>query len=404
MPVDILDHTRDLSGRETHRLTSLYPPPAYVKTASHERLCGDPETLPAHIYADPTHKLYPCHSAPATWMSATYFYDKRASHDPGKADLIEKRILEAAIHFGIGGDVTELRKKIAANVGDELTKLADDDFALIWHFENGTKERHWPLRNAREVQFAADHFAKHRDKFAFDDRHKIAVRILEKALSFGAHLGGHDDVLEKSAGNGGCSARTAAEMCESRAKMVKAAYPEYSEELLKMAGIIRSAPAQARGHDKLLKLAGMIDLFDRATNLNKLYDAGGLPRPEEVLFQVTEKEARAFVDAKVQTTTGNVYAIADFEKVSVDKVREWMGDEFTDAVAAGGLYVDGSKVATIVPTLDRGAATSLDRMMEAASLAPVMRDKAASAGISRDQLFSLAAKYQPGQIVRGSVL
>ena len=398
MPADILDHTCDLSGRETHRLTSLYSPPAYVKTASHERLCGDPETLPVHLYADPTHKAYPCHSAPATWMSAVYFYDKQASHEPGKAALIEKRILEAATHFGVGGDVAELRKKVAANVGDELTKLADDDFALIWHFENGTKERHWPLRNAKEVQFAAGHLVTHRDKFAFADRQKIATRILEKALTFGAHLDGHDDVLEKTAGNGGCSARTAAEMCESRAKMAKAAHPEYSEELLKMATIIRSAPAQARGHDKLLKLAAMIDLFDRATLLNRMYDAGGLPRPEEVLFQITEKEARSFVDAKVQTTTGNVYAIADFEKVGVEQVREWMGDEFVDAVTAGDLFVDGAKMAAIVPTLDRGAANSLDRMMQAAAIAPVMRDKAASAGISREELKALAAKYQPGRL------
>lgn len=360
--------------------------------------------MPAHVYADPTHKLYPCHSAAATWMSATFFYDKRASFEPGKADLIEKRILDAAIHFGVGGDVSELRKKAAANVNDELSKLDDDSFALIWHFQNGTKERHWPMRNAREVKFAAAHLVKHRDKFKFEDRHKIATRILDKAQEFGAHLEGNDEVLEKTAGLGGCSARTAAEMLESRAKLTQRAYPEYAAELVKIAATIRQCPTQARGHDKLLKLAAHVDLFDRATSLTHMYGEGGLPRPEEVLFQVTEKEARSFVDARVQTTTGNVYMIADLEKVAVEQVREWMGDEFVDAVTAGDMFIDGAKMAAIVPTLDRGAAASFDRMMQAAAVQPTMRDKAASAGISRAELFAAAAKYQPGRIHTTSVL
>ena len=85
MASSILDHTQDLSGVETHRLTSLYAPPEFVKTASHEQLYG-PEGggLPNHVFADPVHRLYPCHTKAATWMSCLFFMDKMAGAGSGK--------------------------------------------------------------------------------------------------------------------------------------------------------------------------------------------------------------------------------------------------------------------------------------------------------------------------------
>ncbi len=395
MPVDILDHTCDLSGRETHRLQALYGQPEWVKSASHEQKCGDPEQLPSHIYADPTRKLYPCHTKAATWMSAAFFYDRKSQHDPAKAELIEARILKAADYFACRGDVDALREKINRNVADELTKLSNDDFAVVWNYADGTVDRHWPLRNAKEVQFASQQFAKHRDKFAFVDRHRIANKILDKALEFGAHLEGRDELLDKTAARGGCSARDAAAAFQKRAELTKRTHPDGSAEMQKMAAVILEFPAQARGLDSLIKLAGHLDTYDRLTSLNKLYDAGGLARPEETLFAVGEKCASDFVQAHVETTTGNTYAISDLEKVAVEQVREWMGDEFVEAVTLGDIFVDGTKMAAIVPTLDRGAAAMFDRMMEAAAVQPVIRDKAASAVLRRQDLAALASQYQP---------
>ena len=77
-----------------------------------------------------------------------------------------------------------------------------------------------------------------------------------------------------------------------------------------MAEDIRKYPAQARGLDNLIKLASLIDQFDRTAGLVKLYGDGGLARPEEVLFSVNEKCASQFVTAHVETTTGNTYAIS----------------------------------------------------------------------------------------------
>ena len=90
----------------------------------------------------------------------------------------------------------------------------------------------------------------------------------------------------------------------------------------------------------------------------------------------------------VETTTGNVYALDDLEKLAVDDVREWLGDDFAEAVSAGGVYMDRSKLAAIVPTLDRGMAAMLDRLMSEKSAGAVV--KSASA----DNLLSLARLHE----------
>lgn len=382
-----LDQAHDVSGRETHRLTTLYPQPDFVKNAAHEKLSGAAD-LPRHLYADQRHKLYPCHTAPATWMSALFFTDKKAQFDAKEAEAIQSKIHQAAEYFGIRGAVAELEEKMAASAAQDINSLPDSEFAIVWVSDVGGKERHWPLRNAEEVKFAAAHFKTFRDNFVFDDRHVIATKILEKAAQYGADVSGAEGSLELAAGLGACAAKVASDMIKDRVGLTRRQHAQLAGELSKLAEVIDQNPERARTVEMRLKLASAVDNFDRSTNLYRLYDAGGLPRPEEVLFAITEKVARDFLDSNVETTTGNVYALNDLEKLAVEDVREWLGDDFADAVSAGGVYMDRDKLAAIVPTLDRGMATMLDRLMQDKSAAPVV--KAASA----DNLLSLARLHE----------
>ena len=138
-----LDQAHDVSGRETHRLTTLYPQPDFVKNAAHEKLSGAAD-LPRHLYADQRHKLYPCHTAPATWMSALFFADKQAQFDAKEAAAIQSRIHQAAEYFGIRGAVAELEEKVAASATQDINSLPDSEFAIVWVSDVGGKERHWP--------------------------------------------------------------------------------------------------------------------------------------------------------------------------------------------------------------------------------------------------------------------
>jgi hypothetical protein len=382
-----LDQAHDVSGRETHRLTTLYPQPDFVKNAAHEKLSGAAD-LPRHLYADQRHKLYPCHTAPATWMSALFFADKQAQFDAKEAAAIQSRIHQAAEYFGIGGAVAELEEKIAASATQDINSLPDSEFAIVWVSDVGGKERHWPLRNAEEVKFAAAHFKTFRDNFVFEDRHVIATKILEKAAQYSADVSGAEGSLELAAGLGACAAKVASDMIKDRVRLTSRQHTQLASELSKLAEAVDQNPEKARTVDMRLKLASAVDNFDRSTQLYRLYDAGGLPRPEEVLFAITEKVARDFMTQNVETTTGNVYALDDLEKLAVDDVREWLGDDFADAVSAGGVYMDREKLAAIVPTLDRGMAAMLDRLVQDKSAAPVV--KSASA----DNLLSLARLHE----------
>lgn len=387
------DHREDVSGQETHRLTTLFAAPDFVKSASHDRTHGD-ETLPAHMYADQYGKLYPCHSAPATWMSALFFADKKASFKDWHAEKIQHNIHKAARYFGILGAVQELETKVAAADQMDESSLPNSAFAVVWVGENGECERHWPMRNETEVKFAAEHFSRYRDEFVFDDRQRIAERILTKAAEYGADVSEQEHMLSTTAGNGECAAKVAADMLRSRAQLVKRQNAEAAVELEKLAGVIERNPEQSRQRDTRIKLAAAVDAFDRDNHLNRLYDEGGLPRAEETLFAVTEKVAREFLNQNVETTTGNVYALDDLEKLALDDMRNWLGDEFVDAVTAGGVFVDRDKMAAVVPTLDRGMAALLDRLMQENKLAAVVQTKAAQDLLSLDRLYELASQSE----------
>lgn len=384
-----LDHAHDISGRETHRLTSLYSPPDFVKNASEARLKAAADA-PRHVFADPFNKLYPCHSAPATWMAALFFNDKKAGYTEEKSADVRARINDAATFFGISGLVDALEEKAAAASGIDLNQLLDESFAVVWADQAGNKDRHFPLRNATEVKFAAHYFKTYRDEFAFEDRHIIARKILTKAAEFDADTSAADGTLELAAGMGACAAKVASDMLRQRAQLLQRNRADLAATLTKLAATIDANPETSRSEESRLKLAAVVDQVDRDTHLDRLYDAGGLERPEEVLFAITEKVAHDFMRAHVETTTGNIYALEDLEKLAVEEVRNWLGDDFADAVSAGGVYIDRDKLAAIVPTLDRGMAATLDRLAIEKGVAPAVKAAAADNLLPLSRLYELA--------------
>lgn len=393
MTSTVLDHTQDLSGVETHRLTSLYELPDFVKQASGERLYGNPETLPQHVYGDPLSRLYPCHTKAATWMSALFFFDKKAGLEPKGAAAIEANILKQASWFHILKDVEQLRDKIANNIKTDLDRLPDEDFALVWVGDDNTKSRNYPVRNQEELKAASTWFRRYRDDFTFADRNQIASKLVEKAAAYSVSLE-HQEMIEQTAGLGYCAATDIADALEKRANLTNRSHTDLSKEMRNLATIVRGNALDARDAGTRLKLAAVMDQFDRETKLCRMYDEGGLERPEEILFRITEKHANEFLSRYVQMTSGTVYEKAALETIPLDHVRSWMGDEFADEVAAGGLLVDAEKIAAIAPTLPRGDAEMFDQMAGAARVVPFARDKAAfDQGISMEEMAGMASQY-----------
>lgn len=399
----ILDHTQDLTGSETHRLTNIYAPPDFVKRANHEQLYADPAgDLPPHAWADPIHHNYPAHSAAAVWMSTMFLLDKKAEHHPTKFAQY-MRVLDAnGAHFGITAALTQLKEAMARDEGDATARLADSDFALVWHVGD-KKERHWPLRNAGEVKIASEWFQKNRDEFLYSDRRTIAANIIEKADQYGAAVADRD-MLTKTAGYGACSSKDIAEAMEKRATLAVRSYPDLAAEMRNLAAIVTQNPLQPRDHERRVKLAEVLDQFDRSTLLTRLYDAGGLERPEEVFFQVTEKKASEFLAEHVSTTNGTIYEKQALSNLTVEQVRDWMGNEFAEAVSTnGGLYLDHEKLADVVTTLPRDDASAFERMAKEFGIPVFARDKAAfDQGLGIDEMTALAEEYNQSAVLTPS--
>ena len=386
----ILDHAADLSGTETHRLTQSYTPPEFVKTASHEQLCGGEDPLPSHVYADQAGRHLPCHTKAATWMSALFFGEKKAEFG-ARAPQIEQRLRDTAKFWQIGEEVDELWQKMATAEADGLPNLADDDFAFVWRGEDGSKERRYPLRNATEVKTASVWFNKYADQFKFADRQRMARRIMEKAAAFSAIVQ-NPDRLNMTAGYGYAPSEEIADAFVKRAELIKRDNHEAAAQTLKLANTIRERHITVQDTTTREKVAGMLDQIDEAMSLRYLYD-NGLERPEEVMFKITEKMAQDFSAEHVSLTNGNIFEKAALDALDLDTFRNWMGDDLAEEVAIAGVHVDGEKLAELLPTLPRPDADMFTRMASEVGIAAALKEKVAEVtpGVAQVRDFVAAA-------------
>jgi hypothetical protein len=273
------------------------------------------------------------------------------------------------------------------------SRLADADFAFVWE-ANGQKERHYPLRNSGEVKMASHWFGQHHDHFTFADKHTIARKILTKSSQLGAMVT-NQELLDRCAGFGYCSAEDAAQAWEKRAHLLKTEHPEYAQEAVKVATSIRGATFEARDQGRRIKMASLMHEFDIQTGLQKLYgEEGGLARPEDELFKITEKVASEFLESNVTTTTGAIYEKMALERLDSDTLRTWLGNDLADA--CGGVHVDVEKLAEILPTLPRPDAEMFERMAQSAGISVFAREKAAAdRGMTLDEMQAAASAYEP---------
>lgn len=388
-----MDQTRDLSGRETYRLSQLFDLPTFVKEADVGALCG-PQDLPLECYAEPMRRLYPCHTPAATWMSTAFFLDKKASHRPADAESIQERLNYYAKYHGIGNSIKSLWEKAASLANPQELIYTDDDFGLVYE-ERGQKVRRYPLRNSGEVKAAATYLQEHRDSFPYKLRREFADRIMQKAAEHGTDIHEHNDYLERQAGYGACSSKVACEFLRDRVRASRngaGSLNDTQNEMLNLAQLIEAQPSRLHSPGMLVKLAEVVDEFDRSTRLYRDYGPD-LQRVEDVLFELTQEKMASAVKDHCSTITGNIYKLADIEQLPLASVRTYLGDDFAETVRRGN-QVDVEKMAEVVPTLDRELAGLFDDLMAQANKAPIAKEAGAAVGFSRQYLVDMAMSYK----------
>ena len=403
----MMDHVADVArngGVELYRLSQQYVFPDFVKTASPDKSLQVPQGTPVSACADPVRKQFWCHTKAACWLSHLFYTEKRAEFHPKDREKIEKRLAEYANQWGIKAACDAIVAR-----WNELHKTAEDQlpdsaFAYVWKGENGTKDRRLPLRSAMEVKAAAEYVEQHRDRFSYPVRRTMALKILEKAASFGAGIGKHAEFLEKQAGRGVCDPAEIVDMIEKRAMLVPAdAGVTFDENgnrqggvrahFLKMAQFIKGAPRKALQPDMLVKLAETMDQLDRQLGLVGKYSEG-LPRPEDVIFKATFGKVASDLAQHVVTQSGKYYEKEAFRKLAAADVEALFGTEFADRVKTPLGEVDPEKMAEEVATLPRPDAQMLDGLLSDNGIVPVMHKAAAAKqGFTAAQMEAMAAAY-----------
>ena len=298
--MEVRDQSSDTSGRQYHQLLASYGLEDYCKQASREEVSGGPG-VPRNLYADLVHSRFYCGTAPATAMSAAFFYAQKRALDASYVDVVEKRIKAAADFFSIAPVVERIRDTVASKEAHVESSLPDSDFALVW--ESGpSKERHYPLRNALEVKTAAEYLVKEGRQFDFKDRCTMARKVLAKAAQLKI-VPAEQDTLSRIAGLGTASAEGAAQVLFKRAVYLKAAGQDQplQRELAKLAKWLMDNPDQAHLPTTLYKVACVVDGADKKHNISA-FDA-----PEDELFLITEKSAASFKRGHVALKNGAIY-------------------------------------------------------------------------------------------------
>jgi hypothetical protein len=155
--------------------------------------------------------------------------------------------------------------------------------------------------------------------------------------------------------------------------------------------MVAERPSNIREPGMLVKLAQTVEDFDKATGLFGQYGPG-FPRPEDVLFELTREKMASAAKEHTSTVTGNVYRLADLERVKVADVKEMMGEDFAKELTSDGLRLDSEKAAAIVPTLPRGDAELFDRLMSGVGVHAIVKQASSyTTGFSREYLRQLAA-------------
>jgi hypothetical protein len=356
-----IDPTTDRNFTVLAQLAQRYDFPDFVKAADIDATVAVSD---APAYAWPQRKLYPCHSAAATWVSAAYFHDKLASFGSADKTEIEKRLRSAAEFFSISDDYDALVS--AAREKNATVALADEWYAFVSTDASGNKTQAYPVTDGPHVKAAVDWLRGLQTSVPFTNRQELGSRILQKQQQLGVKLAAADqNFLEQQSGVGQPDREGIIQNLEIRARLAKTA--EQRGAISELAESIRRTPAFAMTAD-LVKLAATIDTLDLALGLIGKYTET-IQRPEDVVFAVTPSYLAEKKASTIALQNGSVFERDQLASVSYDDLREVLGDEFAAEVSKG-FTVDTTKLAEIAGTLPRPDAQLLETILRATGQAP----------------------------------
>lgn len=354
-----MDHITDANLTTFHQIRQQHALPDFVKSAVIDKEAID--KLPGYAFADPAHRQFPCHTRSDTYLSYAYFL-KNANDIPQEhRTAIYNNLRKFAHDWAIHTECEALTREHEQAVNQDLTKLADDNFAIVETW-NGEKYRALPLLNAECVKQATEHLNQYRDRYPYQWRQRAAQRILAKAAEFGAKP--EDDYLYKAAGTYAGLKTDVAQKLLDRAYLVNRKHHGEDEQL----ALVKLAQGVANSNGDLdwTKVAAIVDAYDEHYNLKRLY-ARGLQTPEELVSNLDKGEVKQAAESLIRLTNGQVYQKSAIASAGLEPYTV-LGDDLVNELRDGLQDVDIEKAAAILPTLPKPDADVLDRAFRAAGV------------------------------------
>ena len=336
-----------------HQITKVIDLPEFVKEGS-VPTSDEVGRLPHTAFADQTSKQFPVHTKEACYLSYAYFIRQKDKFTKRASSRIERKFNDMARFWDIETDMD----KLASDLQPRTEKVAatEDDYAITVQHD-GKPMHYFPINNRKAVEKSAGALVEHRSNFTYEMRKEAAQKIMGAYIREGYPISSIPDTVQSMAGYGLTTKDAAVKELGRRVAFAnttnekKAAAP-----LKKLASSIKKMGDEVLTADTLIKVAGVIDVFDRCLGVTQHY-GNEFEYPEDVLFSFTKSAADKVKNELVTMQNGSSYWLQDLEKAS--EAFDALGDMRSDFVDTTG-KLDLHKVADIVPTLPRPDAELLD--------------------------------------------
>ena len=325
----------DTSYKKFMKIASEVQLPDFVKTASLE--ADGYNFYSSNVFGDPAGRKYPLNNKSNTWISREFFAHERGNYTPDVADVIDGRIQKAAAFWKL----------------EEPTKIKapDDEYHPVSAVHGEKVIFSTKISKQGHFKEAAEYLAGNKSKMTYDMRRSFARDLLNTPEHLKCELdSGLQEYIEKAAGFGMATQPRLITAIQRRVVHVYREHPELSEKLVKMAQSLKEIKCTPT---TLHKVAGMLDIVDRAVELHRFYDQGH-KTPEEDVFSIVEKTAKAFTEEALRLQSGNIISKTALinKKAAVDEFFEnYMGEV---------PYSSDSEMLDVVASLPRNDASALE--------------------------------------------
>lgn len=334
---------------QVYNLLSKYNLPTYVKKATWEEITAADGNIPDHLFADDKFRLYPCHTAAATLISAAQFNEDKDKYNKERKEYIETRLKKHAQELGVLPDVE-----------DVLEYKPEQNHAYALEHDG---RRLFPIRNALEIKKLAEYLVKNYRDIPQEYREIAARNALKEADNKNYALGQARTILEKLACDGIVNKSKLLDILQATFKKTSpttAASNPVHEAIGSLMAAVADIPAT---NQRLLREAVKIasDLVPAVMTLQQ-------PLELDVVYTVSELKKEA--EDVIRLSTGSYYKKADILTIPSHVLKERF-DNYDTPIEINGV-ISHEMLFKAAQALDEDAAENFEETLHQYDVYPVV--------------------------------